>query len=181
MFMPGPDAVLSYVQARLREPGLYVRGVASTLPNGPTDESSVHVNLLNGTQTTHTTLDIIQPEGVPVSFADFAAEVTRKQFLSQIGYAIIHSKVLVIDPFSDNAIVVTGSHNFSKSASTKNDENFIVITGDPTLAEAYTVNVIAAYDHYRWRAFLTQHPAHSMDSKTTTPGWPANSPPQAPT
>jgi exonuclease SbcD len=40
---------------------------------------------------------------------------------------------------------VTGSHNFFKSASTKNDENFIVITGDPTLAEAYTVNVIAAH------------------------------------
>jgi hypothetical protein len=35
----------------------------------------------------------------------------------------------------------------------------IVITGDPTLAEAYTVNVIAAFDRYRWRAFLTQHPS----------------------
>jgi len=54
---------------------------------------------------------------------------------------------------------VTGSHNFSKSASTKNDENLIVITGDPTLAEAYTVNVIAAFDRYRCRAFLTQHPS----------------------
>ena len=34
-----------------------------------------------------------------------------------------------------------------------------VITGDPTLAEAYTVNVIVAFDRYRWRAFLTQHPS----------------------
>ena len=67
--------------------------------------------------------------------------------------------MLVIDPFSDKATVVTGSHNFSTSASAKNDENFIVISGDLALAEAYTVNIIAAYDHYRWRAFLTQDPS----------------------
>jgi phosphatidylserine/phosphatidylglycerophosphate/cardiolipin synthase-like enzyme len=39
--------------------------------------------------------------------------VTHKQFLSQVGHAIVYSKVFVIDPFSDNATVVTGSHNFS--------------------------------------------------------------------
>ena len=52
--------------------------------------------------------------------------------------------------------MVTGSHNFSESASTNNDENFIIIKGDQALAEAYTVNIIAAYEHYRWRAFLGQ-------------------------
>ena len=159
MFMPGSKGVLSYVQARLNDPGLYVRGVVSSLPNGLGDESKLDVNLVNGAQTNQTTLDIIQPEGIEHSFANFAAEVTRQQFLSQVGYAIIHSKVLVIDPFSDHATVVTGSHNFSTSASAKNDENFIVITGDRALAEAYTVNIIAAYDHYRWRAFLTQDPS----------------------
>ncbi|MDH6246664.1 phospholipase D-like domain-containing protein [Mycobacterium sp. OTB74] len=159
MFMPGPKGVLSYVQARQNDPGLYVRGVVSSLPNGLGDESQVDVNLVNGAQSNQSTLNIIQPEGIENSFANFAAEVTRKQFLSQIGYAIIHSKVLVIDPFSDNATVVTGSHNFSTSASAKNDENFIVITGDRALAEAYTVNIISAYEHYRWRAFLTQDPS----------------------
>jgi phosphatidylserine/phosphatidylglycerophosphate/cardiolipin synthase-like enzyme len=159
MFMPGSAGVLSYVQARLNDPGLYVRGVVSSLPGGRDDESKVDVNLVNGAQSNQTRLNIIQPEGISHSFANFAAEVTRKQFLSQVGYAIIHSKVLVIDPFSDNATVVTGSHNFSKSASAKNDENFIVITGDRALAEAYTVNIVAAYDHYRWRAFLTQDPS----------------------
>lgn len=34
MLMPGPDAVLSYVQARLRDPGLYVRGSPPHCPTG---------------------------------------------------------------------------------------------------------------------------------------------------
>lgn len=159
MFMPGSKGVLSYVQARQNEPGLYVRGVVSELPKGRDDESALDVSLVNGNQTNQTSLNIIQPEGIAHPFANFAAEVTHQQFLSQVGYAIIHSKVLVIDPFSDNATVVTGSHNFSASASAKNDENFIVISGDRALAEAYTVNIIAAYDHYRWRAQLTNDPS----------------------
>ena len=51
-------------------------------------------------------------------------------------------------------MVITGSHNFSTSASAKNDENFIIIKGDAEFAEAYAVNILGAYAHYRWRAFL---------------------------
>jgi phosphatidylserine/phosphatidylglycerophosphate/cardiolipin synthase-like enzyme len=72
-----------------------------------------------------------------------------------VGHAIIHSKVIVIDPFSPDPTVITGSHNFSASTSSKNDENFIVVHGDRALAESYAVNVIAAWQHYRWRAYLT--------------------------
>ena len=62
----------------------------------------------------------------------------------------------MIDPFSDQAVVITGSHNFSGSASTANDENFVIIRGDKALAQAYAVNAEAAYQHYRWRAFLAE-------------------------
>jgi phosphatidylserine/phosphatidylglycerophosphate/cardiolipin synthase-like enzyme len=64
--------------------------------------------------------------------------------------------VVVIDPFSVDPVVITGSHNFSASASGKNDENFIIVKGDRELAEAYAVNILGAYAHYRWRAFLAQ-------------------------
>jgi phosphatidylserine/phosphatidylglycerophosphate/cardiolipin synthase-like enzyme len=84
--------------------------------------------------------------------AGWAVETTRGQFLGDIGYAIIHSKVLVVDPFSDDPTVVTGSHNFSISASEDNDENFIVVRGDRGLAEAYAVNVESAWRHYAARA-----------------------------
>ncbi|HEX8089554.1 MAG TPA: phospholipase D-like domain-containing protein, partial [Blastocatellia bacterium] len=148
--------LFSTVAARSAEPGLYVRGVVSELPNGRGDESAVDVSLIDGTDHTALHLDIIQPEGVKHSFAKFAGEVTHKQFLAGVGHAIIHSKVVVIDPFSADPVVITGSHNFSSSASSKNDENFIIIKGDHELAEAYAVNIFGAYSHYRWRAFLAQ-------------------------
>ena len=37
--------------------------------------------------------------------------------LAKFGFAIIHSKIVVIDPFSDNCTVVTGSHNLGYRAS----------------------------------------------------------------
>lgn len=156
MFMPGATGLFSTVSARSAEPNLYVRGVVSELPLGRDDPSAVDVNLIDGREHTSLHLDIIQPEGVKHPFASFAEEVTRKQFLSGVGHAIIHSKVVVIDPFSADPVVITGSHNFSISASQKNDENFIIVRGDHELAEAYAVNILGAYAHYRWRAFLTQ-------------------------
>jgi PLD-like domain len=169
MFMPGAKGVLGDVMGRVGEPGLYVRGVVSELPQGPGNESQVSVQLVNGAQQQDTTLDVIQPEGIAHPFANFAAEVTHNQFLANIGHAIIHSKVLVIDPFSPDAIVVTGSHNFSQSASSGNDENFIIIKGDRPLAEAYAVNIMAAYDHYRWRAFIgeDQNPFNALADNDT--------------
>ncbi len=90
--------------------------------------------------------------GVLGDVRKLAAETTHGQFKNTIGYAIIHSKVLVVDPFGKDPVVVTGSHNFSISASEKNDENFIIVRGDRALAEAYAVNVESAWRHYAARA-----------------------------
>jgi hypothetical protein len=68
--------------------------------------------------------------------------------------AIVHSKVIVIDPFSDQCAVITGSHNFSVSASEKNDENLVIVRGNKKLAQAYALHINGVYDHYSWRAFL---------------------------
>jgi phosphatidylserine/phosphatidylglycerophosphate/cardiolipin synthase-like enzyme len=156
MFMPGAAGLYGDVAARSAEPNLYVRGVVSELPHGRGDETAADVALIDGTNRTSLHLDIIQPEGAKNPMANFAAEVTHKQFLSGVGHAIIHSKVLVIDPFSADPVVITGSHNFSSSASSKNDENFIIVKGDHALAEAYAVNIFGAYAHYRWRAYLSE-------------------------
>lgn len=59
-----------------------------------------------------------------------------------------------IDPFSDDCKVVTGSHNFSGSASEQNDDNFVVVHGNRSLAEAYSVACLATYEHYSWRAYV---------------------------
>jgi hypothetical protein len=158
MFMPGSKGVLEDVrELQQTKPDLLVRGVVSELPEGPQDEhtgdtTSLRVTLAGGNAgETSRTFDVVQPQGFAHPAAGWAIETTRAQFLSDIGFAIIHSKVLVIDPFSAAPVVVTGSHNFSLSASRENDENYVVIRGDRALAEAYAVNVESAWRHYAAR------------------------------
>jgi phosphatidylserine/phosphatidylglycerophosphate/cardiolipin synthase-like enzyme len=148
MFMPGAE-IFNAATARGKE--IFVRGVANTFPKEGTDTSKVNVNLVdNGKAGQPFHLDVVEPQGIGHAFSAWAEEVTRNQF-GAIGHAIIHSKTLVIDAFGDNPTIVTGSHNFSKTASASNDENFIVISGNRPLAQAYAVNVLGLYDHYRWR------------------------------
>lgn len=151
MFMPGAKGVLKYVRRRqAQSPDLFVRGVVSELPD-PKDEQKVDVSFFGAGPPEEHHLDVVQPEGRPQPIAWWAAEATRQQFTANIGYAIVHSKVLVVDPLSSQPTVVTGSHNFSESASGENDENFLVVRGDRALAEAYVVNVYSAWRHYRAR------------------------------
>ena len=82
-------------------------------------------------------------------------EFSRKMFFPAGLAAIVHSKVIVVDPFSDECAVITGSHNFSVSASQKNDENLVIVRGNKALAQAYAVHIHGVYDHYSWRAFLS--------------------------
>ena len=101
----------------------------------------------------HLTAEIVEPQGIEHPVSQWAlAELTHSKFKAYIGNAIVHSKCMVVDPFTEHPVVVTGSHNFSEPASTTNDENFIVIRDEPALAEAYAVHIMAAYGHYRYRA-----------------------------
>jgi phosphatidylserine/phosphatidylglycerophosphate/cardiolipin synthase-like enzyme len=70
--------------------------------------------------------------------------------------AIIHDKIVVIDPLSPNCSVILGSHNLGYKASYTNDENMLIVSGDRALAEAYAVHVLDVYDHYRFRAVETE-------------------------
>jgi phosphatidylserine/phosphatidylglycerophosphate/cardiolipin synthase-like enzyme len=60
--------------------------------------------------------------------------------------------VIVLDPFGDKPVVMTGSHNMGPKASGKNDDNLIVLRGFPKLAQMYAINIMATYHQYRWRA-----------------------------
>jgi phosphatidylserine/phosphatidylglycerophosphate/cardiolipin synthase-like enzyme len=69
------------------------------------------------------------------------------------GKAIIHDKILVIDPLDpENCVVAFGSHNLGYKASYSNDENLVIVGGHQALAEAYAAHVLDVYDHYRFRA-----------------------------
>lgn len=79
----------------------------------------------------------------------------QKEILNA-GFAIIHDKILVIDPFSDNCVVITGSHNLGHKASFNNDENLVIIEGNKKLAVSYATHVLDVYDHFAWRYMVKQ-------------------------
>jgi phosphatidylserine/phosphatidylglycerophosphate/cardiolipin synthase-like enzyme len=73
--------------------------------------------------------------------------------LLSAGHAIIHDKIIVIDPLDkDGCAVITGSHNLGYKASYDNDENLLIIRGNQPLALSYAVHVIDVYQHYLMRA-----------------------------
>ena len=72
------------------------------------------------------------------------------------GQAIIHDKIVVIDPLTDNCAVITGSHNLGYKASYANDENMLIVRGNKALATAYSVHILDVYEHYKFRAVLEQ-------------------------
>jgi phosphatidylserine/phosphatidylglycerophosphate/cardiolipin synthase-like enzyme len=86
----------------------------------------------------------------------------QRELLSA-GHAIIHDKIVVIDPLSkDDCVVITGSHNLGFKASYANDENMLILRGNQALALAYTVHVLDIYDHYKFRAALEQQHRDAM-------------------
>lgn len=159
MFMPGKTGVDQTIRAKLADsPDLYVKGVISSQDKS-TAEASIGL-VENGERVDR--LAIIQPEGIKEGFGQWLAEVTRSMFLPNphnrgVGHAIVHSKMMVIDPFGSKPVVVTGSHNFSKPASESNDENFVIIRNHSSLAEAVAVHILSVYHHYRWRAYVGSH------------------------
>jgi len=88
--------------------------------------------------------------------------------LLKAGFAIIHDKILVIDPFSDNCVVVTGSHNLGHKASYDNDENLVIVRGDKELATAYTVHVLDVWDHFAWRYLVKREGKQAADQSLET-------------
>jgi phosphatidylserine/phosphatidylglycerophosphate/cardiolipin synthase-like enzyme len=79
-----------------------------------------------------------------------------EQEMLKYGQAIIHDKIVVIDPLSDNCVVITGSHNLGYKASYANDENLLIIKGNKALATSYMVHILDVQDHYKFRAILEQ-------------------------
>jgi phosphatidylserine/phosphatidylglycerophosphate/cardiolipin synthase-like enzyme len=89
------------------------------------------------------------------ALGDNVPEGWSKEIL-KAGFAIIHDKIVVIDPFSEDCVVATGSHNLGHKASFNNDENLTIIAGDKKLACAYATHVLDVYDHFAWRYLVNR-------------------------
>lgn len=143
------------------DPNLYLCGVANQAIAGLTSGGK---SMANGSSAKPVTLfknsaeptaqlnhDVLIPHAIKSQFHDWEQE------LLGAGLVNVHSKVVVLDPFGDHPVVMTGSHNLGFKASNANDDNLIILEGNAPLAAAYAVNIIAIYNTYRWNGYVEDH------------------------
>ena len=163
-FNPGAPSVIDRaVAAALARPDMLVQGAVSapevlpgpkpvkqtiTLPNGRTvtiPPPAVTPAAIDGHPANK--LLMVRASALRVQTGDLQPE------LLTTGHAIIHDKVIVIDPMqAEGCVVVTGSHNLGFKASYCNDENLVILRGNQPLAAAYAAHVLDVFEHYRFRA-----------------------------
>ena len=67
----------------------------------------------------------------------------------------VHNKFMLIDPLSDDPIVIGGSANFSDASTRRNDENMVISRGDTRVADIYLGEFMRLYSHHAFREALT--------------------------
>lgn len=68
----------------------------------------------------------------------------------------VHNKFMLIDPLSDDPIVVGGSANFSAASTEDNDENMLIVRGNKRVADIYLGEFMRLYSHHAFREFATR-------------------------
>ena len=138
VFEPGTPSIINAIaDAQRARPSLFVRGAVTAASAAGEFQTAVNGGQPTGKPATGDKLPedyrVIHTRGVTKgdAFGQWSAE------LNQAGHAVIHDKIVVIDPFSDSCIVVMGSHNDGYRASYNNDENLNIIKGHRAVAEAY--------------------------------------------
>jgi phosphatidylserine/phosphatidylglycerophosphate/cardiolipin synthase-like enzyme len=97
--------------------------------------------------------DVLVPRNIKDQFHLWEKELLGASMVN------IHSKVIVLDPFGKNPVVMTGSHNLGFKASNANDDNLVIVEGNGPLAAAYAINIIAIFQTYRWNSYVEAHRA----------------------
>jgi phosphatidylserine/phosphatidylglycerophosphate/cardiolipin synthase-like enzyme len=174
----GENSVISAaLEAAAARPGLIVQGAISDAKAMPNYIAPVKDPVTKKT---------VNPGSAPYVFPDSKAEfaqfrnvsivraasltkaLTSGPFISEVltvGHAIVHDKIILIDPASDNSVIVTGSHNLGYKASYENDENMLIIEGNRPLTAAYTVHFLDVFDHYKFRAFRHKFGKNNQELK----------------
>jgi len=148
MFNPGPkDTLLNRIidTARAGQAGkrLYIHGAVNQDPSTKKN----NVEMFEGKNWEKADYEVVLPAAIDKATSWFRRELVKLPKAR----AMVHSKVVLVDPFSAHPILLTGSHNLGPKASGTNDENLLVIRDAPGLAAAYATNIMAIYNQYRWR------------------------------
>jgi phosphatidylserine/phosphatidylglycerophosphate/cardiolipin synthase-like enzyme len=160
MFNPGPRGTLLNDIIELASPSspnynpaLYIQGVVNQNPG--TDKNPV--TLFNRGDRIDANADVVLPAAINAQSKYWVEELLKLPR----AHAMVHSKVVVVDPFGDHPVVMTGSHNLGPKASGVNDENFVIIENNGALASDYATKIMEIYNQYRWRASQQTTPQES--------------------
>ena len=150
MFNPGPRGTLfndivdlASPSGQHYDPDLYIQGVLNQDPGTAKNP----VTLFNRGERIDANADVVLPAEIPGPFAYWRQELLKLPRT----FAMVHSKVIVIDPYGEKPVVMTGSHNMGPKASGVNDENLLLIEDDGDLASQYAGHIMQVYSQYRWR------------------------------
>jgi phosphatidylserine/phosphatidylglycerophosphate/cardiolipin synthase-like enzyme len=148
MFNPGPKGTLLNEIVKAARAGaagkrLYIHGVINQDPSTAKNP----VELFDHGNSEKADWEVVLPAAIDEATKFFRREMKKLPKT----FAMVHSKVVLVDPLGEHPVVLTGSHNLGPKASGTNDENLLVIRNAPGLAAAYAANVMAIYNQYRWR------------------------------
>lgn len=83
----------------------------------------------------------------------------------------IHNKFMLIDPLSNDPIVIGGSANFSDASTNKNDENMLLVRGNKRVADIYFGEFVRLFSHFSFRESLNFRKADNPPKPLRTDDW----------
>jgi len=89
----------------------------------------------------------------------------EEHFRKQGNIFFVHTKILLIDPLSDDPLVCTGSANYSKNSLTANDENMLLIRGATRVADIYLTEFDRLFRHFYFRNVANEIESKGEDAK----------------
>lgn len=163
MFRPGNTHTLIDNIKAAHDRNLFIRGIVNSDFLGT--DTAPTIEFFNASATAlDADPELILPDHLRTPTAGMQPEVG-------VTGVLIHSKVIVLDPFGDHPVVMTGSHNLGQKASRSNDDNLLIVQDQPGFAREFAVYIMNIYDHYRWRYELGLRAKASAGGAPSPQAW----------
>jgi phosphatidylserine/phosphatidylglycerophosphate/cardiolipin synthase-like enzyme len=78
----------------------------------------------------------------------------------------VHTKYALVDPLTEDPLVITGSGNFSDASTKNNDENMLIIRGDTRVADIYLGEFMRMFNHFFARDLVNRQRNRSISHLT---------------
>jgi phosphatidylserine/phosphatidylglycerophosphate/cardiolipin synthase-like enzyme len=121
------------------------------------DKADNNMELLRASPDTHVTAGAYLGDGPWHQFLMEALTGLNK------AVQFIHTNYVLVDPFSEDPLVITGSANLSGASVSANDENLLIIRGSTRVADIYVTEFMRLFTHMYFR----QHVAKALGADTS--------------